>query len=342
MKVLHILVALSLFWLFIGCGGDSDEIMDVSEDKTPDVATITGQVTLVGKSDHSGVEVQIYQNESLLDISKTDASGNYSIGLKTLDDYTLRFEKDGFVTVTQEIAAVEGANPVEAVTLDPGGSISGAVKYEPKTPDNPQPKITIINEANGQEYVVEIDQRRRYKLTLLPGIYTVTAEETTSDTEFSLFKKEGIEIKVGDAIFVDTLLTTWPYFEAESPTEIVEPMEIRDDATASGGEMLVSGGGRAIYEITFPEDGDYIIWGRVLGADGSGDSFFVGINVDDPGNLWDVPQGSWTWDKVSNRDGKDPVIFKISKGVNSIVFKTREARTQLDKIFFTTSSSARP
>ncbi|MFC1717866.1 hypothetical protein ACFL6S_29670 [Candidatus Poribacteria bacterium] len=342
MKVLSILIVLSLFCLFPGCGGDDEEIIDVPEDKTPDVATITGQVNLVGESDHSGVEVQIYQDESLLNMSETDASGNYSIGLKELDDYTLRFKKDGFVTVVQEIATVEGANPVEAVTLDPGGLISGSVNYDLKAPDDPELKVMVIDEASGQEYVVETDRNGRYEFTVLPGSYMVIIEDTTPEFEFPPFEQEGIEIKVGDAIFVDTLLTTWPYFEAESATDIIGPMEVEEDPAASGGKCLASGGGSAKYEIMIPEDGDYIIWGRALAKDGASDSFFVGVNVDEPSNLWEMPQGSWVWDQVNHRGGADPVIFKISKGMNTVSIKTREAGAKLDRIFLTTSSSARP
>jgi hypothetical protein len=342
MKILSVLIILSLLWLFAGCGEDANETIDEPEDNTPDVATLTGKVTLAGENDHSGIGIYLYLDESLASQSKTDASGNYSIGAKKTGVYILEFEEDGFLTVAQEITIVEGANSATAATLEAGGTITGTVSFDLKQPDNPQIEITIINESNGQEFIVEADNHGKYRITILPGNYTVIVENTTPDAELS-FKQEGVEVKVGDSILMDALLSTWPYFEAEDATIIKAPMLIKEDPAASGGKYIVGDGvGYAIYDIMVPEDGEYIIWGRVLAKDGGSDSFLVGVNVDEPSNAWDVPQGTWTWDRVSHRDGPDPVIFEMSKGKNSIIVKTREANTKLDKMFLTTSSSARP
>jgi len=343
MKILSILIVLSLLWLFVGCGGDVDETSSEPADKTPDVATLAGMANLEGGSDYSGIEINLYRDGTFLNLSETDASGNYSIGLKRADDCTLTFEKDGFVTVTREIAIAEGVNSAEAVTLKPGGVITGVVSFDVKTPDETQLKATIIAEASGQEFTAEPDRNGKYRLTVLPGSYTVIIEDIAPDATFPPAKHEGVEVKVDDSVFIDTLLSTWPYFEAEDATEIVEPMVTEDDPAASGGKYLLGNGkGYAVFDIMIPEDGDYIIWGRVLAKDGGSDSFYVGVNVDDPNNAWDTPHGGWTWDRVSNRGGDDPVIFEMSQGKNSITIKTREANTKLDKIFLTTSSSARP
>ena len=342
MKILSVLIILSLLWLFVGCGGDANETIDEPEDKTPDVATLTGKATLAGENDHSGIGVYLYLDGSLASQSKTDASGSYSVGVKKTGVYILEFEEDGFLTVAQEITIVEGANSATAATLEAGGTITGTVSFDLKQPDNPQIEITIINEANGQEVIAEADNHGKYRLTVLPGHYTIIVENTTPDFELS-FEQKGVEVKVGDSILMDVILSTWPYYEAEDATVIKAPMLIKEDPTASGGKYIVGDGvGYAIYDITVPEDGEYIIWGRILAKDGGSDSFLVGVNVDEPSNIWDVPQGNWTWDKVSRRNGPDPVIFEMSKGKNSIVFKTREANTKLDKMFLTTSSSARP
>lgn len=343
MKILSISVILSLVWLFVGCGEDAEEAIDGTEDKTPDVVTLTGKATLAGESNHSGIRVCLYRDESLVDQSETDASGNYSIGSKKAGDYRLEFERDGFVTVTQEITIAEGANSAEAATLEPGGIITGTVNFDVSTPDKQQLKVTIINEANGQEFVAKPDRHGKYRLTVLPGSYTVIAEDATPDSKFPSVEQEGVEVKVGDTILMDVLLSTWPYFEAEDATIIKAPMRIAEDPAASGGKYILGADlGYAIFDVMIPEDGNYIIWGRVSAKDGGSDSFLVGVNVDEPANTWDVPQGAWTWDRVSRRDGPDPVIFEMSKGENSIIFKTREINTKLDKIFLTTSSSARP
>jgi len=343
MRTLSISVILSLVWLFVGCGEDVEETIDSTEGKTPDVVTLTGKVTLAGESNHSGIRVCLYRDESLVDQSETDASGNYSIGSKKAGDYRLEFERDGYVTVTQEITIAEGANSAAAATLEPGGVITGAVNFDVKPPDESQLKVTIINEANGQESIVKPDRYGKYRLTVLPGSYTVIVEDTTPDSKFPSVEQEGVEVKIGDTIFMDTLLSTWPYFEAEDATVIKAPMVVEEDPAASGGKYVLGVNlGYAVFDIIIPENGDYIIWGRALAKDGGSDSFLVGVNVDEPANTWDVPQGAWTWDRVSNRDGPDPVIFEMSKGKNSVIFKTRESNTKLDKIFLTTSPSARP
>jgi hypothetical protein len=190
---------------------------------------------------------------------------------------------------------------------------------------------------------VEPDRYGKYRVTVSPGSYTVTAEDTAPDSGFPPVKHEGVEVKLGDTIFMDALLSTWPYFEAEDATVIKDPMTIEEDPTASGGKYILGlNMGYARFDIMIPEDGNYIIWGRASAKDGGSDSFLVGVNVDEPANTWDVPQGGWTWDRVSNRGGADPVIFEMSKGKNSVIFKTRETNTKLDKIFLTTSSGARP
>jgi len=343
MKFLWISIILILPLLFVGCGEDGEEELDTSGDKTPDIATLTGTATLTGENSHSGIEIYLYLDGSPVSQSGSDASGNYSIGLKKTGDYTLEFAKDGFVTATQEITIVEGTNSATSLTLEPGGAITGTVSFDLKQPSKLQLKITVIDESSGQEFVAQSDQRGKYRITVLPGSYKVVVEDTTPDSIFPVFEQEGVEITVGATILMDVLMSTWPYFEAEDATTIKAPMVVKDDPAASGGKYIVGDGvGYAIFEITVPEEGNYIIWGRVLAKDGGSDSFLVGVNVDEPSDAWDVPQGAWQWDRVSRRDGPDPVLYEMSKGKNSITFKTREANTKLDKIFLTTSSSARP
>ena len=335
MKILSILAVLSLVCLFVGCGEGDEETMDEPEGQTPDIATITGNVTLEGENDHSRTVVNLYRDEIPIGTSETDASGNYSIGLKRIGSHKLVFEKEGFVSVSQEISITEGANPAESAMLQPGGVVTGIVRYDVRTPDKTQLEATIINESNGQEIVVKSAEKGKYEITVLPGIYTVIVEDTVPDAGYSPVEHKGIEVKVGDSIILETLLTTWPYFEAEDATEI-NRMEIEDDPALSGGACIVAAGGRITFEIMIPEDGDYIIWGRVWAKDGDSDSFFVGVNVDEASDLWDLPEGgTWRWHKA-------PPKFKMSKGKNSLTVKTREVNSKLDRIFLTTSSSAQP
>ncbi|HIE29143.1 TPA: carboxypeptidase regulatory-like domain-containing protein [Candidatus Poribacteria bacterium] len=344
LRVKLILATVALLWLFAGCGGEeADKESKSPVTSTPDVATLTGKVTLEGADEHDGVNVSLFSDERFIAESKTDADGNYSIGLKKTGRYTLKFTKDNFVTVTKEIDIVEGENAGPEVTLEPGGLIQGSVEFEVKPDDTPQMVMTVVNEADNRKFVLKVGKDEKYLLTVPPGIYTITIEDTTPDSKFTPFKKEGVEVKVGDVILIKARMSTWPYFEAEDATEIRGLMKIEKDPLASGGKYIVGAGeGSARFDIMFPETGEYVIWGRVLAKDGGSDSFFVGINIDQPEDIWDLQQGAWTWDQVNKRGGANPVIFKISKGMNTLVIRNREVNSKLDKIFITSDLSARP
>jgi hypothetical protein len=144
----------------------------------------------------------------------------------------------------------------------------------------------------------------------------------------------------GSAV-TDGLLTAWPYFEAEEATEINPPMEVKQDADASGGKYIVSRGpeGWIRFDIKIPDDGVYILWGSTFAKGGESNSFLVSANTE-PTATWDVPLGGWQWSKVKARTG--PLTFELAKGKNSFIFWNREADTKLDQIFLTTDPNASP
>ena len=41
---------------------------------------------------------------------------------------------------------------------------------------------------------------------------------------------------------------------------------------------------------------------------------------------------SWTWDKVNNRNGADPVVYNLAEGTHTLIIKQREMETKLDGI----------
>jgi hypothetical protein len=147
----------------------------------------------------------------------------------------------------------------------------------------------------------------------------------------------------GSAV-TDVLLATWPYFEAEEATEIYPPMEVEQNADASGGKYIVSRRnveGWIRFDIEIPEDGVYILWGSTFAKDMGSNSFHIGANSDvQPSAIWDVPLGGWQWSKVKTRTGA--LTFELAKGKNSFIFWNREADTQLDQIFITTDPNASP
>ena len=135
-------------------------------------------------------------------------------------------------------------------------------------------------------------------------------------------------------------------FEAEDGS-IGGPMSIASDKNAStGGYISVPNGagrqGYAQYKFSISEPGEYLIWGRVLAANGEDNSFFVSIDGGES-SLWDTQISSnWIWDQVSDRNGADPVVYFLDKGEHTLLIEQREDGTKIDKILITNDLKAVP
>jgi hypothetical protein len=138
------------------------------------------------------------------------------------------------------------------------------------------------------------------------------------------------------------------WLEAEMTTEIIAPMAVRNDKSASNGQYISDPSskdtkGEATYTVNIQEAGNYIIWGRVMAPAGDQNSFY--INVDNTGDrLWDLaPATSWDWQMVNDRNtGASPAVFKLSKGKHTIIVKQREYNSALDKFLLTDDTSYTP
>ena len=61
--------------------------------------------------------------------------------------------------------------------------------------------------------------------------------------------------------------------------------------------------------------------------------------------IWDVHAGStdWTWDLLNHREsGKDPRAFKLTRGQHTLVIRSRESGTRIDRIVIQNHPSAEP
>ncbi|MCB9747816.1 MAG: fibronectin type III domain-containing protein [Candidatus Omnitrophica bacterium] len=137
--------------------------------------------------------------------------------------------------------------------------------------------------------------------------------------------------------------TIW--IEAEAFDTIKAPFQTATDANASGGVYVYSPNGQyeqwspgsveTTYTLDIAQTGDYVIWGRVIGATGNDDSFYVQI---DGGSdyLWSVEINStWIWDQVSSFGGADPVVFHLTAGIHTLHVKQRENGVKIDKLVVT-------
>jgi hypothetical protein len=139
--------------------------------------------------------------------------------------------------------------------------------------------------------------------------------------------------------------------EAESGT-LTAPMAIVADALASGGNYIVSPagttGGLAVLTVSVPADGDYAVWGRVIGPTDASNSFQFSVDtnvITDPAvngvsTIWDLPiSTTWTWSHLNMRidaAGTDMnLTTHLTAGSHMFYINEREAASQLDEILVT-------
>ena len=139
--------------------------------------------------------------------------------------------------------------------------------------------------------------------------------------------------------------TTQVAVEAEAAT-LKGPMKISANGRAYESLCIhgykVNRRGWATLNVTIPREGDYVIWGRILGRDGYTNSFFVSIDGS-PAFIWDVAKSNrWEWDRVSDRGADttnhpfvDPMVFHFAAGNHTIVIGNREKETLLDRLIIT-------
>ena len=144
--------------------------------------------------------------------------------------------------------------------------------------------------------------------------------------------------------------------EAEAADSITEPMEIRDDATISGGQHIgvPSGGssnagpttGIATYTFTAPA-GVYKMICRVW-KNGGNDSFWINISDSSSPQIgradgwvkWNglSENGIWFWDEVHDDlgGGNKPIVhFTLAGGTHTLQIARREKKTYLDAFVIT-------
>ena len=151
--------------------------------------------------------------------------------------------------------------------------------------------------------------------------------------------------------------------EAELADEIVEPMIIDEEKTASDGKFIwmegapATGGGNkgwAEFIINIPEPGEYALWGHVTAWDGNSDSFWVTWQPADPDEdaqqtqntefRWSVAQGgAWHWDRINHwlNAGTFEREWKFAKAGETVLrIAVREDATMLDALFVTSNVKA--
>jgi hypothetical protein len=163
-----------------------------------------------------------------------------------------------------------------------------------------------------------------------PSTTTTSSPSSSSSTSTSTATTESVNSEI----------------EAEDGT-MGGPMERAADNNASSGMYVYvpngSGtGGYSAYTFEVTKSGKYIIWGRILAPSGKDDSFFVSVDGGSD-STWDITRSTkWVWDKVSHRDGADPVVYNLSVGKHTLLIKQREDGSKLDEFIITDNLNFKP
>jgi len=152
-------------------------------------------------------------------------------------------------------------------------------------------------------------------------------------------------------ILVEEPTHSW---EAEDGT-ITEPFKVKDGYIYQDKETTdPTKGGKATYQFTITNAGDYIVKATVKAPNGGADSFFVNIDAEptSPTMIWDIAHTSsfaektvsWRGKGSANANGAqfNPKVFTLTAGEHTLIIRGREKNTLLDKISLELYSGTTP
>lgn len=131
------------------------------------------------------------------------------------------------------------------------------------------------------------------------------------------------------------------YVEAEDSNMNGAMKAVADSSATAGSYVSVPEGGESSnlandymdFNVSVQIAGEYKIAARVLGPNGSANSFFAQINSGTK-YLWDIPRNNqWSTEYISNRGGSDVSVF-LGAGDHTLRVGVRESGARLDYIDF--------
>jgi len=263
--------------------------------------------------------------------------GNYYSPGSVMATYSVNVQYDGEFVLWARVIAPSGVDDSFFVQIDDGSDNLWDV------PLNSSWDWNKASDRNGASPVV-------FQLTKGAHIIKIKAREDGTKIDKILLTSDMDLIPSGLGELADNIpeqpAEESHWLEAEYANSIASPMQQDDHASSSEGQYIHAPNGSgsytsgptavmATYDVNIDQAGEYVLWGRVISPSEVDNSFYVQIDQGD-NNLWDLPYDSnWYWKKISNRNGADPVIFVLSKGVHTIKIKAREDGAKIDKLFLT-------
>jgi hypothetical protein len=117
-------------------------------------------------------------------------------------------------------------------------------------------------------------------------------------------------------------------------------------------QQEVAGGGKAVFNFSVTNAGNYVIETLVSAPDGSSNSFYVNIDAqpEDPEMIWDIDLTtgfeervvSWRGGGDSSNDEINPKRFKLEAGEHTLVFVGREPGTLLKSLTIRPAPAEQP
>jgi hypothetical protein len=125
-----------------------------------------------------------------------------------------------------------------------------------------------------------------------------------------------------------------------SAAVLTEPLALTNDYVyLTTAQAELPDGGKAVFNFSVTNDGNYEIETVVCAPDESSNSFFVNIDAPpvDPDMIWDIPVTtgfetrviSWRGNGDSSTDQFTPKVFKLEAGAHTLIFVGREPGTLL-------------
>jgi|GEM_PF-4244431 len=130
-----------------------------------------------------------------------------------------------------------------------------------------------------------------------------------------------------------------PLWEQEAEAGVLTgPMTIQSDAAASGGRYIRStataytpnpAAGTATFQFQVEEAGMYYLWARVMGLDGTRNSFWFSLDggADQPFEIQSFAgRWQWGWQRTPGQP------YNLAPGTHTVRFMAREPQARLDKL----------
>ncbi|MCP4745024.1 MAG: hypothetical protein GY874_02630 [Desulfobacteraceae bacterium] len=254
-------------------------------------------------------------------------------------EYTFEVSTSGDYIVWGRVLAANGKDDSFFVSMDNGSSVLWDVQ---------------MSDSWVWDQLVDRGQSSAATFYLTAGTHTLTVYQREDGSKLDRILITNDMEYIPEAMGEEVASTVHKLFIEAEDGYMNAPMAAFQDTDASAkgyieapnGSGYLSGpsksNGYAEYTFEVPTSGDYIVWGRVLAANGKDDSFFVSM---DNGSsvLWDVQMsGSWIWDQLVDRGETSAATFYLTAGTHTLTVYQREDGSKLDKILITNDMEYTP